>query len=154
MTVLLLFHPTEMSTQSDSGDSFRFTAQVMRVSHQRSAFMYLLYLFFFSLSMELLYCQSADALLWHLCEWGPRGWGRRWCFNDGTCDSCHVCCGFLREGFKTAKKKKYLHHHDKCPFPWLNLGLYDFPKVTENTWSHHIRPFMPSLQKAHCDIFP
>lgn len=62
--------------------------------------------------------------------------------------------GSSERGSKPQKKKKYLHHHDKCPFPWLNLGLYDFPKVTENTWSHHIRPFMPSLQKAHCDIFP
>lgn len=41
---------------------------------------YVFILPFFSLSV--LYFHSADALLWHLCEWGLQGWDSQRCLND------------------------------------------------------------------------
>lgn len=41
---------------------------------------YVFILPFFSLSV--LYLHSADAVLWHVCEWGLRGWDSQRCIND------------------------------------------------------------------------
>lgn len=51
----------------------------MHISYRRSAFMHFFHL---PLSAELLHLHPADALWWHLCEWGLRGWDSRWCLDD------------------------------------------------------------------------
>lgn len=109
--------------------------------------------FIFSLfSLFLLYSHSADALLWHLCEWGLRGWdSKRWfCDRLAMAVMCAVNSQLGLRGVQTREMSVI----SIDVFPWLTACTYDLSKVTQKYFGTPILSLYGVLTKGSCRIFP
>lgn len=126
---------------------------VIHISHWRT-FMYLFYLYtvFSPFLFFLLHSRSADALLWHLCEWGLWGWdSKRW-FSDRLAMAV-MCAVNSQRGLRGVQTRE-MSVISIDVFPWLTAYTYDPSKVTQKYFGTPILSLYGVLTKGYWRIFP